>query len=63
VVGGGLHLTHEVAGDHHGATFVGQASHQRADPVDALGVEAVDRLVEEQHLRVAQQGGGDAQPL
>ena len=26
-------------------------------------VQAVDRLVEQQHARVAEQGGGDAQPL
>jgi hypothetical protein len=31
--------------------------------VDALGVEAVDRFVEEQHLGVAEQGRGDAEPL
>ena len=30
---------------------------------DALGVEPVDRLVEQQHRRVAEQGGGDAEPL
>ena len=37
--------------------------HQVAHPEDALGVEAVDRLVEEQHLGVAEQRGGDAEPL
>ena len=41
----------------------GQRAHQRADPADALGVEAVDRLVEQQHRRVAEQRGGDAEPL
>ena len=30
---------------------------------DALGVEPVDRLVEHQHRRVAEQRGGDAEPL
>ena len=34
-----------------------------ADPADALGVEAVDRLVEEQHRRVAEQRGGEPEPL
>ena len=34
-----------------------------ADPADALGVEAVDGLVEEQHAGVAEQGAGDAEPL
>ena len=31
--------------------------------MDALGVEAVDRLVEEHRLRVAEERGGDAEPL
>ncbi|GAA3354169.1 hypothetical protein GCM10020366_09970 [Saccharopolyspora gregorii] len=31
--------------------------------MDAFGVEPVDRLVEQQDLRVAEQGGGDAEPL
>ena len=35
----------------------------RADPADAVGVEAVDRLVEDEHRRVAEHGRGDAQPL
>ena len=34
-----------------------------ADPADPLGVEAVDRLVEHQDRRVAEQRRGDAQPL
>ena len=34
-----------------------------ADPDDALGVQAVDRLVEHQHRRVAEQRRGDAEPL
>ena len=33
------------------------------DPAHAVRVEAVDRLVEHQHLRVAQQRAGDAEPL
>ena len=36
---------------------------QVADPVDALGVEAVDRLVQDQRLRVAEQRRRDAEPL
>ena len=36
---------------------------QVADPVDALGIQAVDRLVEDQDLGIAQQRGGDPQPL
>ena len=41
----------------------GQRPHESADPHDALRVEPVDRLVEHQDGRVAEQGGGDAQPL
>ena len=36
---------------------------QPAHPADAGRVEAVRRLVEDQHLRVAEQRGGDRQPL
>jgi len=31
--------------------------------MDALGVEAVGRLVQDQHLGVAEQGGGQAETL
>ena len=41
----------------------GQVAQQVAHPADALGVEAVDRLVEEQHAGVAEQRAGDAEPL
>ncbi|EOY50370.1 hypothetical protein SLI_5662 [Streptomyces lividans 1326] len=63
VVGGQRHLAHQVRGDEDGAAFRGERLHQVAHPVDALRVEAVDRLVEEQHLGVAEQRGGDAEPL
>ena len=63
LVGGVLHLAHQVAGDEDGAALGGQPADQLADPVHAFGVEAVDRLVEQQHLRVAQQRAGDAEPL
>ena len=43
--------------------FRGEALEEVADPVDALRVEAVDRLVEEHGLRVAEERGGDAEPL
>ena len=36
---------------------------QFAHPPDALGVQAVDRLVEQQDVGVAEQRGGDAEPL
>ena len=41
----------------------GLVAEQLAEPADALRVEAVGRLVEDQHLRVAEQRGGDRQPL
>ena len=34
-----------------------------ADPLDALGVEAVGRLVEDQRVRVAEERGGEPEPL
>ena len=34
-----------------------------ADPDDPLGVHAVERLVQDQHRRVAEHGGGDPEPL
>ena len=52
-----------MAGDEDGAPLVGEPPQQRADPQDAVEVEAVDRLVEQEHLRVAEQRGGDAEPL
>ena len=63
VVGGLRHLAHQVAGDQDGAAVGGQLPEEPADPVDALRVQAVDRLVEHQHRRVAEQRGGDAEPL
>ncbi len=63
MVGGEGHLAHQVAGDEDRTALGRQHPHQIPDPEDALRVETVDRLVEEQHLRVAQQGGRDAQAL
>jgi len=52
-----------VAGDEHGPALGGQRLHQVPDPADPLRVQAVDRLVEDEDGRVAEQRGGDAQPL
>ncbi len=57
------HLRQQVARHQHGAALAGQALHELPDPDDALRVETVDRLVEEQDAGVAEQGGGDAEPL
>ena len=63
VVGGQRHLAHQVRGHEHRPALGGQRLQQVADPEDALRVEAVDRLVEDQGLRVAEQRRGDAEPL
>ena len=47
----------------HGPPLLRQVTEEVADPTDALGIEAVDRLVEQQHAGVTEQSGGDAQPL
>src|ERR1035441_7014799 len=72
-------LGQDVAGDQDGAALCGQRAElrdllrslalcgQRAEqipqPPDALRVQAVGGLVEHQDLRVAEQGGGQAEPL
>jgi hypothetical protein len=63
VVGGDRHLVHQVAGDQDGSALGGEALHQVPDPQDALGIEPVDRLVQQQDLRVAEHGHGHAEPL
>ncbi|MFC7480429.1 hypothetical protein ACFQX7_10815 [Luedemannella flava] len=40
-------LAHEVTGDEHRAPFVRQVAQERAQPADALRVEAVERFVEQ----------------
>ena len=63
VVGGQGHLAHQVARHHDRPTLPGQRAHEIAHPDDALGVQAVHRLVEDEDGWVAEQGGGDTQPL
>ncbi|GAB3980669.1 hypothetical protein GCM10027615_59670 [Plantactinospora veratri] len=63
VVGGQRHLAHQVAGDEDGPALRRQPLHEVADPEDALRIEAVDRFVEQQHRCIAEQRGGDAEPL
>ena len=41
----------------------GEVAQEAAQPADALGVEAVGRLVEDEDARVAEQRGGQAEPL
>ena len=63
VVGGLLDLGEHVAGDEHGAPLGGQRAQEVAQPADALRVQAVGRLVEHEHRRVAEQRGGEPEPL
>jgi hypothetical protein len=62
VVRGQRQLAHQMAGHEHGAALARQRPQQGADPRDTLGIESVDRLVQQQHPRVAEQGG-DSQAL
>ena len=57
------HLGQHVAGDEHRAALGGHAAQEVAQPADALRIEAVGGLVEDQHLRVAEQRGGEPEPL
>jgi hypothetical protein len=52
-----------MAGQQHGHPLPGQAADEQAHVAHAGRIQAGGRLVEEQQLRVAQQRGGDAQPL
>ena len=63
VVDGLRDLGEQVAGDEHGAAARRLLAHHAAHPGDAGRVEAVRRLVEQQHLGVAEQRRGDAQAL
>ena len=53
MVGGLRHLAHQVRGEEDGSSFGGQGTHELADPLHALGVEPVDRLVEDERPGVA----------
>ncbi len=52
-----------MAGDQHRAALGGPVPQQAAQPGHAGRVEAVARLVEDEHLGVAEQRGGQAEPL
>ena len=63
-VDGLLDLRQQVAGDEdRAALVVRQVAEEAAQPLDALGVQAVGRLVEDEDGGVAEQGGGQCQPL
>ena len=50
-------------GDEHRTALRGQPLEQVAHPLDALGVESVDRLVEHDRVWIAEQRRGDAEAL
>ena len=53
----------DVAGEEDRPPLGGERAKQLAEPADALRVEPVRRLVEDEHLRVAEQRAGQAEPL
>ena len=62
-VAGLLDLVEQVRGQPDGAALVDERADQSAELEDAGRVEAVDRLVEDEQLGVAQQAAGDAEAL
>ena len=62
-VGAHGHFAHEVRTDEDGPTLIGQGTKEFTNPLNAFGVQSVDRLVEEQDAGIAQQGAGDTQSL
>jgi len=63
VLGRHCHLGQQMRGDQDCPPGCCQALHELPDPQDALGVEPVHRLVEEQNSRVAQDRSGQTEPL
>jgi hypothetical protein len=63
VIGGVLQFAHQVAGHQNRPALGRQRLQEPAHPHDALGVHAVEGLIEHQHRRVAEHRRGDAEPL
>src|SRR4051794_9272256 len=63
LIGDLLDFAQQVRGEQNGSGTVGKATQQLAHPHDALRVEAVGGLVEDQHFRLAAEGVGDTEPL
>ena len=62
VVGGLLQAAGRMPGHEHGAALVGEVPQQLAHEPYAAGAEAGQRLVQQQHVGVAEQGDGQAEP-
>ena len=56
-------LGQHVARDEHRAAPGREGAQEVAQPADAFGIEAVRRLVEDEQLRLAEQRGGEPEPL
>ena len=63
VVDGLCHLGQQVGRDEHRAALAGEVAHEVAQPGDALGIEPVGRLVEDEDVGVPDEGGGQLQAL
>ena len=63
VVDGLRHLGEHVARDEDRASLGRERAEEVAQPADALRVEPVRRLVEDEHLGIAEQRGGEPEPL
>jgi hypothetical protein len=62
-VGGQRHLGDQVAGHKHRPALGGESTQQVPNPADALRIQSVGRLVEQQDARVTEQGHSDTEPL
>jgi hypothetical protein len=58
-----FHLAEQVARDEDRPALAREGPQEFAHPADAFGVEPVGRLVKDQHARVADHRGGDAESL
>ena len=56
-------LGEDVARDEDGASLSGEGAQEVPQPADALGIESVRRFVEDQQLGLAEERGGETQPL
>ena len=63
IVGTVRDLGEQMAGQQHRAAVVGERPQEHAHPLDPGGIESVERLVEHQHLRLADHRGGEVEPL
>lgn len=63
VIRGQLHLAHQMAGEEDRAALRGLAPDELPHPAHAVRVEAVDRFVEDERRRIAEQRPRDPEPL